>query len=71
MTVREAWQRLEDGQRHLERFIESHGGVFDEDTGGYNFPVVSATKELGGLNAVTLCISDAQGFLESLIDEGD
>jgi hypothetical protein len=71
MTVKEAWQHLEDAQQHLERFIESHGGVFDEDAGAYIFPVVSETREFGGLNAATLCIGDAQGYLESLIDEGD
>ncbi len=70
MTIKEAWQHLEDAQQHLERFIEAHGGVFDEDAGAYNFPVVSSTKEFGGLNQAVRDIGDAQGYLENLVDKG-
>lgn len=69
MTIREAWQHLEDAQLHLERFLEAHGAVIDEVAGCYVFPIVSQTKEFGGLVQATRCISDAQGYLEDLIEE--
>lgn len=67
MTIKEAWQRLEDAQLHLERFLEHHGGVFDEEAGCYLFPVVSQIAEFGGLVEVARCVGDAQGYLESLL----
>lgn len=69
MTIQEAWKRLEDAQMHLERFLEHHGGVFDEESGCHLFPVVSQVKEFACLVEVARCVGDAQGYLETLLEE--